>query len=133
MVTLLLLMMLAQVERPIDLDRERRLALYGEGSPHMLITVKAEYLDGRPMFPGTIGCTGYWYKHVDEQTKVWAWMLPFSTDSRGAIGLNPLAYYDDEEPYVLTCEAMDAQKRSATRSFVISNHGVYTIQLGSGR
>jgi hypothetical protein len=83
-----LVALLLTQEPAIDLERDR-LAMY-DGSHLALITLIAQYEDGTPA-RGYIACEGSWYKHADrdEDTAVGIG-LPFKTDARGAIVMNPL-------------------------------------------
>jgi hypothetical protein len=74
----------------IDLETER-LALV-TGSPHALITLIAEYADGTPV-RGVIQCAGTWRKYQDG-VEFYTEALPFATDSRGAVIMNP--HVEDE-------------------------------------
>lgn len=58
------------------------------GSPYGLITIIARHVDGTPV-RGYISCSGVWMKHEDGGPEEWALNLPFKTDSRGAIVMNP--------------------------------------------
>ena len=88
---ILIAALLVTQEPIIDLDFDRR-ALWG-GSPLAAITFIARYEDGRPV-RGFVRCLGTWYKHADEDTVMYASELPFKTDSRGAVIMNP--HVDDE-------------------------------------
>lgn len=63
------------------------------GSELAMVTLIATYPDGSPV-RGVIRCAGTWFKHADEQTVFFAPELPFQTDSRGAVIMNP--HLDDE-------------------------------------
>lgn len=69
-----------------DLEQELRLAR--GGSEVAMITLIARYADGTPV-RGEIQCAGWWRKFQDGEPEVYAQSLPFKTDSRGAIVMNP--------------------------------------------
>lgn len=125
MKTLLGLMLLAQTaDISIDLEQEWHRAIGRERPKHMMITLMAEHMDGTPA-RGTIGCSGGWFKHADEEETSYGPYLPFTTDSRGAIVLNPgWGDYDEEEP--LQCEARSGEQRG-TVSVVPEDGQRYTI------
>ena len=58
------------------------------GSPYALITLIAQHVDGSPV-RGYIQCSGVWTKHQDGQPEEFEWAMPFKTDMRGAIVMNP--------------------------------------------
>lgn len=73
-------------EPEIDLDRER-LAMR-DGSGLAMVTLIATYPDGTPV-RGEIQCGGNWHKHQDGNPEQYGPSLPFVTDSRGAVIMNP--------------------------------------------
>lgn len=83
--TLALLAFIAIQEPAIDLEREAR--ALREGSRLALITLIAQYPDGTP-HRGVIQCAGSWFKHQEGPVQ-YGTSLPFQTDSRGAIVMNP--------------------------------------------
>ena len=107
-----------------DLDAERRRATPATKTIYSLITIIATYDDGTPVYPGTIGCSGYWFKYIDEQTIVFEEGLPFSTDARGAIILNPFSNID-----TLTCVARSPDGRSTVVEFAIRHAAVLTLTI----
>ena len=80
-----LLALLVQLPEP-DLYREFRATQ--TGTPHAIVSLIAIEADGTPV-RGTIQCSGYWFKYADEETTAEGWALPFVTDARGAIVMNP--------------------------------------------
>lgn len=69
-------------------DLERELKATRNGTDHALITIIARHADGRP-YRGAIQCSGQWFKHEDGDVVYSGTALPFQTDSRGAIVMNP--------------------------------------------
>lgn len=61
---------------------------YGNGSELAMVTLIARYPDGSPV-RGFIRCAGTWFKHADEERIFYGPELPFQTDSRGAVIMNP--------------------------------------------
>lgn len=57
-------------------------------STKALLTIQAQTPDGVPV-RGEIACTGHWYKYQDGPIQFSGEALPFQTDSRGAIVMNP--------------------------------------------
>jgi hypothetical protein len=106
--------LLLQEDPTIRRDRYR---LY-DGSKFAIVTLVAEHADGTPA-RGWISCDGHWTKHRDEDTTVGGWNLPFTTDARGAIILNP-HYYEDE---MLNCRAWDKHLHSGESSFSLIESG----------
>jgi len=77
-----------------------------------LIELQALHLDGSPA-RGTIACSGYWRK-FDEREESGP-NLPFATDARGVIILNPwLGTFDDTR---MDCTADDAHGHHGVGSF----------------
>ena len=95
---LLLAASLIALEPNLEQDYNRTL----NGSPLAMVMVIARYPDGKP-FRGVIRCTGEWYKHADEPDHLTLPAMPFKTDGRGAVVLNP--HLSDES---ITCWATDA-------------------------
>lgn len=84
--TLVLMGLLVQAPA-IDLERES-LAMR-HGSRLAMVTLIASHPDGSPV-RGHIQCAGSWFKHEDDNRRVWHGpSLPFETDSRGAVIMNP--------------------------------------------
>lgn len=97
--TLLLVLLLAQISPTLELERWSMF----DGSHFALMVFIAQHADGSPA-RGTIRCAGGWYKHQDERKdKVLIESYPFATDSRGAVGFNPVLDDDD----VMDCTAED--------------------------
>ena len=58
------------------------------GSPFAMVTLIALHEDGSPV-RGYIRCSGVWTKHQDGQPEEYEWGMPFKTDMRGAVVMNP--------------------------------------------
>lgn len=69
-------------------DLEQDYLATRDGSRLAMVTVICRRADGRPV-RGTIQCAGYWFKHQDGEPVFYGSSLPFQTDSRGAIVMNP--------------------------------------------
>ncbi len=106
-----------------DLERER-LAV-SNGSPLAMITVIARYQDGRP-FRGSIQCSGEWFKHADEDATPSGPSLPFRTDARGAVILNPHL----TDGWILCWAESNGLSGRVTASFEDTPTGVFEIVLG---
>ena len=76
---------LSAQEPEIDLERERH--AMRTGSDYALITLIAQHEDGTPV-RGFIQCAGNWHKY-QEGPQLYGEALPFATDARGAIVMNP--------------------------------------------
>jgi len=107
-----------------DLERERLST--GNGSPLAMITVIARYEDGSPV-RGEISCSGNWFKHEDGDPQFSGPALPFRTDSRGAVILNP---HLDDAWIVCWCE-QDGQSGKVLVSFDDVPTGVYEMVMGA--
>lgn len=83
---------LLAVQAP-DVDLEQDSLLTRSGSAQAMVTLIATYPDGTPL-RGFIQCGGTWFKHADEADVLEGEALPFRTDSRGAIIVNP--HVEDE-------------------------------------
>ena len=106
-----------------DLDQEFRLTR--AGSPQGLVTIIAQYPDGRPA-RGTISCSGWWRK-FQEGAEDYALSMPFVTDSRGAIGMNPSL----DDGWMLCWSEKDGLTGRVTVTFSTEKPtGVYYIVLG---
>lgn len=73
-----------------------------------MVTIRAIHADGTSA-RGSINCTGSWEKYGDTGRNnaplKYGWRLPFKTDSRGAIILNPRTGDFAEDP--MYCQAID--------------------------
>lgn len=81
--TLIALMVLGQES---SLDEDFRATV--NDSRAAMVTLIATYPDGSPA-RGQIRCAGIWFKHADETELLVGEALPFETDSRGAVIVNP--------------------------------------------
>ncbi len=82
----------AQTPEEVQRDYDRAVGRVQGGSRHALVTIRARHEDGTPL-RGFIQCSGYWQKYQDRQNDEeieFVKHLPFKTDSRGAIAMNPL-------------------------------------------
>lgn len=86
-----------------SLERDRLATI--NGSPYGLITIIARHVDGSPV-RGYISCSGVWMKHEDGGPEEWALNMPFKTDSRGAIVMNP-----NIEDEWMVCQSADKGRR----------------------
>lgn len=75
------------------------------GSGMAMVTLIALHEDGTPL-RGYISCAGSWFKHQDGEPTFYASSLPFRTDARGAIVMNPSL--EDEW---IACSATDKGKK----------------------
>ena len=92
MKALAVLALLAVQQPAIDLETESQ--ALRPGSPLAMVTLIATYPDGTPL-RGFIQCGGSWYHHTDNSDDIEVVeALPFRTDSRGAIIVNP--HLEDE-------------------------------------
>lgn len=103
--SLAFVVMLSMAQEP-TLEREYA-STRKAGSGLALITLIAIHEDGTPV-RGFISCSGVWFKHADEQTVTQGLSLPFATDARGAIVMNPSL---DDEWIVCRSEAHGASGR----------------------
>jgi hypothetical protein len=77
-------LLLAQMAEPsLETDYLRL-----KGSAFALVTLIAVHVDGTPV-RGFIRCDGEWFKYADEEDVLWGVALPFKTDARGAVVMNP--------------------------------------------
>lgn len=108
-----LLVLLAQVNSgEIDLEQER-LRMFN-GTEHALVTLIARHADGS-LARGTIACQGLWFKYQDKKDEqAWDWALPFKTDSRGAIIMNP--HLEDGS---MDCTAIDSHLHTGRAQFAL--------------
>jgi hypothetical protein len=67
---------------------ESSYVLPGDDVDHAMVTLIAVHRDGTPV-RGFIRCLGFWWKHADEHQVIEGVALPFATDSRGAVIMNP--------------------------------------------
>ena len=97
-----------------------------DGSALAMVTVMARYPDGRPV-RGYIQCSGNWFKHQDGPINLEAQSMPFRTDSRGAVILNP---HLSDEWLICWCE-QDGMTGHVTVSFDSADPtGVFEIVMG---
>ena len=106
-----------------DLAHEERRLM--RGSPLAMLTIVARYQDGTP-FRGFISCSGEWFKHSDEETSLTGPSLPFRTDSRGAVILNP----HTTDGWIICWATDNGLSGRVTASFEDEPTGVFEIVLG---
>jgi hypothetical protein len=106
-----------------DLEHDRKAT--ANGSPLAMLTVIARYPDGTP-FRGAIRCGGEWYRHADEPDKPVMQALPFRTDSRGAVIVNPQV----EDGYLICWVDGNGRSGNVTANFEDDPTGVFEIVLG---
>ena len=106
-----------------DLEQDYQRA--HRGSRLAMLTIIATYADGSPM-RGTIACGGWWFKHQDGADHITVEALPFATDARGAVILNP--HLDDAW---LVCEATDGVRSGSVTVSFSDDHptGVYRVEV----
>lgn len=102
--------MVASAQEPTEerlLEWEKWRAVGRPTLVNMIEIQAIHFTDGSPA-RGTISCNGYWIKFQDEKNQplLEGTGLPFKTDSRGVIIMNPwVGMYDEEDP--LICRATD--------------------------
>jgi hypothetical protein len=107
-----------------DLEREWK-ATTNE-SRLAMITIIATYPDGRPV-RGEIQCSGDWYKHEDGPDHLTVPSLPFVTDSRGAIIVNP---HISDAWMICWCEQNGQAGRVSVSFDDADSTGAYHIVMG---
>jgi hypothetical protein len=89
------------------------------GSSQALVTLIAQHVDGTPV-RGYIRCAGWWVKYEDDPARTFAGTsLPFETDARGAIVMNPQV--TDEQIF---CWSEDKGMRGEVSVDLMSRHVV---------
>ncbi len=119
------LLLAAQLGGPVSEQLERERLAAGNGSYRALLTIIAVHEDGTPV-RGYIRCSGWWIKYEDDPARTFAGeALPFKTDSRGAIVMNP--HLDDEDMY---CWSTDKGKHGVVHIYFAHDPvGIHRIVL----
>lgn len=114
-----MLLLLAQSPEP---TLERDYLRTFTGSPQQLVCIIATDAEGRP-YRGYVSCSGWWFKYADEDTTANGYALPFLTDARGAIVMNP---HRDDDFFV--CWATDYPEQKVLVDLSASNP-VYRLKV----
>jgi hypothetical protein len=93
------------------------------GTVHALLTIIAEFEDGSPA-RGVIQCNGTWYKHQEDDQPLLP-QLPFKTDSRGAVIMNPRR----ETGWIICWSERDGKSGQVTIDFADEPRQVVKIVL----
>jgi hypothetical protein len=112
-------LLLAQTAEP-GLEEEFLNARNGTGTA--LVTLIAVHMDGTPV-RGFIQCAGEWMKYADEEDVLWGVALPFKTDSRGAVVMNPHLEFEE-----IRCWSQDKGMRGEVTVELSGTH-IETIVL----
>lgn len=113
-------------EPVIDLDRQVLSTRPHTGTYLELVEIQAVHRDGTGA-RGVISCSGSWIKYQDSKNQpiVAGWNLPFKTDSRGLIILNPGIGDFEEEP--MRCASEDSHGHLGFTNFQTPTNRVTII------
>lgn len=120
----LVLLLAAQEGDVVQIIERERMSAQNQRPFVGMVTVIARHDDGSPA-RGAISCSGSWFKFQDGPKQDGGWDLPFETDSRGAVVLNPFVGDYEEDPMI--CTALDKHGHVGRVSFTMPARQVEII------